>query len=62
MAEGARSLFPSTLNHAMDALLRFRLDALRAKLSCSQLEKASLQVEIACTTTEKWQKQNAMFR
>ena len=46
----------------MDALLRFRLDALRAQLVCSRLEKVSLQAEIACATTEKWKKENAMFR
>jgi hypothetical protein len=46
----------------MDALLRLRLDTLRAQLVCSRLEKVSLQAEIACTTTEKWKKENAMFR
>jgi hypothetical protein len=46
----------------MDALLRLRLDTLRAQLVCSRLEKVSLQAEIACANTEKWRKQNAMFR
>ena len=46
----------------MDALLRLRLDTLRAQLVCSRLEKVSLQAEIACATTEKWRKENALFR
>jgi hypothetical protein len=62
MAEDARSHPPFPLNRAMDALLRLRLDALRAQLVCSRLEKMSLQAGIACATTEKWKKENAMFR
>jgi hypothetical protein len=46
----------------MDGLLNLRLDTLRAQLVCNRMEKASLQTEIACATTEKWQKQNALFR
>jgi hypothetical protein len=46
----------------MDALLRLRLDTLKAQLVSSRIEKASLHAEIACAATEKWQKQNAMLR
>ena len=44
----------------MDALLRLRLDTLRAQLVCNRLEKVSLQAEIGCAT-KKRQKQNAML-
>lgn len=62
MAGDARSHFPYSLNRTMDALLRLRLDTLKAQLVCVQMEKVSLQVEIACATTEKWKKENAMLR
>ncbi len=46
----------------MDSLFSLRLDALKAQLAGSRLEKSSLYTEIACPTTEAWRKQEAMLR